>query len=92
MNLTVKKVNGTVEALDVTSLVITLGCGESIEISEECQARPPHLSEGVTIWGGIMPPQGASIEELKNTTRLLGIYPLAANMIHLFPLGKDAQN
>ena len=32
--------------------------------------------------------RGASLDALKESTRGLGIYPLAANMIHLFPLSK----
>lgn len=42
-------------------------------------------SRSVTVWGGKMPEEGATLDELKNTTRGLGVYPLAANMVHIFP-------
>lgn len=88
MKLTLKKENGTSETQDVASLIITLSNGETVEISDESQQRPSHLSEGITVWGGSMPKEGASIDDLRASTRSLGIYPLAANLIHLFPLSK----
>jgi len=88
MKVELKKVNGISESLDVTSLVITLSNGETIEIEEESDGRPVHLSEGVSVWGGRIPEQNASPDELRASTRGLGIYPLAANIIHLFPLRK----
>ena len=88
MKVQVKNQNGMVQDLAAASLVITLGNGETLEIGEESSGRPDHLSEGVTIWGGRIPEQGASLDALKESTRGLGIYPLAANMIHLFPLSK----
>jgi len=88
MKVQVKNQNGMVQDLEVASLVITLSNGETLEIGEESGGRPDHLSEGVTVWGGRMPEQGASLDELKESTRGLGLYPLAANMIHLFPLSK----
>ena len=88
MKITLNNENGTSETQDVSSLIITLSSGETIEISEESQGRPPYISEGVTVWGGRMPEKGASIDALRASTRLLGICPMAANMIHLFPLHK----
>jgi len=88
MKVELKNATGENQSLDVTSLVITLSNGETIEISEEKQGRPAHLSEGITLWGGRIPQENASLEELKASTRMLGIYPLAANTLHLFPLKK----
>ncbi|HFH2546689.1 TPA: hypothetical protein ACGJN3_003750 [Klebsiella aerogenes] len=88
MKVELKNATGENQPLEVTSLVITLSNGETIEISEEKQGRPTHLSEGITIWGGRIPRESASLEELKESTRMLGIYPLAANTLHLYPLKK----
>ncbi|GEM_PF-723337 len=85
MKVTAKNENGTTQQLDVTSLIITLDNGETIEISDENKNRPGEVPEGVTVWGGKMPEEGATLDELKNTTRGLGVYPLAANMVHIFP-------
>lgn len=88
MKIEFKNATGENQSLDVTSLVITLSNGETIEISDEGQCRPSHLSEGITVWGGRMPRENAALDELKASTRPLGIYPLAANTLHLFPLKK----
>ena len=88
MKVEFKNVTGEKQLLDVASLVVTLSNGETIEISEEKRDRPAHLSEGITVWGGRRPRENASLEELKASTRMLGIYPLAANTLHLFPLKK----
>lgn len=55
MKVELKNVNGENQPMEVASLIITLSNGETIEISEEKQGRPAHLSEGITIWGGRMP-------------------------------------
>lgn len=88
MKVELKNTTGENQSLEVTSLVINLSSGETIEISEEKQGRPKHLSEGITIWGGRIPLENATHEELKASTRMLGIYPLAANTLHIFPLKK----
>ncbi len=90
MKVEAKNKNGSSQSLEVTSLVITLSSGETIEISDEFESRSAEVSEGVIVWGGTAPKEGASLDELKASTRGLGVYPLAANIIHLFPrpLGK----
>lgn len=88
MKVEIYNATGENQTLEVTSLIIKLSNGETIEISEEKQERPTHLSEGIIIWGGRMPRENASLEELKESTRMLGIYPLAANTLHLYPLKK----
>jgi len=88
MKITFSKEDGTTVTQDISSLTITLNNGETLEISEDSEGRPPHLSEGVTLWGGKMPQENATLDELKSSTRVLGIYPLAANVIHVFPVLK----
>ncbi|MDT0178422.1 hypothetical protein Q9R34_20575 [Enterobacter sp. BRE11] len=85
MKVYAKDQNGTAQHLDVASLIITFSNGETIEITDESPNRPANIAEGVTVWGGRMPEEGASLDKLKNTTRGLGIYPMAANTIHIFP-------
>ncbi len=85
MKVEAKNKNGSSKSLKVTSLVITLSNGETIEISDEFESRTTDISEGVIVWGGRVPKEGASLDELKASTRGLGVYPLAANMIHIFP-------
>lgn len=88
MKVEFKNTTGENQLHEVASLVITLSNGETIEISEEKQGRPAHLAEGITIWGGRIPQENASLEKLKELTRMLGIYPLAANTMHVYPLKK----
>ena len=88
MKVELKNDTGESQLIEVSSIVITLGNGETVEISEEKQSRPAHLAEGITIWGGRIPREDGSVEEWNASTRMLGIYPLAANTLHLFPLKK----
>ncbi|WP_235589303.1 hypothetical protein [Type-D symbiont of Plautia stali] len=53
MKITLKDESGAAESREVSSLVITLSSGETIEIGEESQNRPSHLAEGVTVWGAV---------------------------------------
>lgn len=87
MKVEAKNENGTSQHLEVTSLVITFSNGETIEISDvkENYSAPHHLPDGVIVWGGTIPKNDASLDEHKASTRGLGIHPLAANMILLFP-------
>ncbi len=50
---------------DVSSLIITLNNGETIEITDENKSRPIDIPEGVTVWGGRAPDKEASIDQLK---------------------------
>ncbi|TQO08044.1 UNVERIFIED_ORG: hypothetical protein FHU01_1848 [Citrobacter freundii] len=85
MKIDAKNENGTTQHLEVSSLIITLSNGETIEITDENKNRSIDVPEGVIVWGGKMPEEGATIDKLKNTTRGLGVYPLASNMVHIFP-------
>lgn len=88
MKVELKLADGTSQAFDALSLLITLSNGETLEVEGENENQPVHLSAGVTLWGGRIPQQNASLQELKASTRGLGVYPLAANIIHIFPLQK----
>lgn len=88
MKVELKDTTGENKPQEVASLVITLSNGETIEISEEKQGHPAHLAEGITILGGRIPQENASLEKLKESTRMLGIFPLAANTLHVYPLKK----
>ncbi|MEG9075071.1 hypothetical protein VXO23_08990 [Escherichia coli] len=81
MKIDIKNKNGNTQHLDVSSLIITLNNGETIEITDENKSRPIDIPEGVTVWGGRAPDK----EARKKTTRSIGIYPLASNMVHIFP-------
>lgn len=85
MQVKLKNKDGTMHDVDVSSLIITLGNGETLEIADEKTSRPATIPEGVIVWRGKMPEEGASLEELKMSTCGLGMYPLASNMLHLFP-------
>lgn len=85
MKIDAKNKNGETQHLEVSSLIITFSNGETIEITDEGRIRPTDLPEGVIVWGGRMPEEGATLDKLKDTTRCLGLYPLASNMVHIFP-------
>lgn len=85
MKVDAKNEHGVRQHLDVSSLIITFSNGETIEITCENENRPADIPEGVTVWGGKVPEENATLDKLKSTTRGLGVYPLAANMMHIFP-------
>ncbi|EFF0804035.1 hypothetical protein CCF15_004384 [Escherichia albertii] len=86
MKIDVRHENGETQYLEVSSLLIKFNNGETIEITDESNIRPADIPEGVTVWGGgRMPEEGVTLDKLKDTTRCLGLYPLASNMVHIFP-------
>ncbi|EFH6731083.1 hypothetical protein ID517_002756 [Escherichia coli] len=85
MKIDAKNKNGETQHLEVSSLIITFSNGETIEITDESKVRPASIPEGVIVWGGRMPEEGATLDKLKEMTRCLGLYPLASNMVHIFP-------
>ena len=60
-------------------LVIALSNGKTLEILEDYAKR------GLLIWGGREPIPELSLEKLKVRTESLGIYPMAGNLVHIFP-------
>ncbi|MHC3034327.1 hypothetical protein [Acinetobacter nosocomialis] len=61
------------------NVVIELKNGKTIEALED------YAKKGLLVWGGREPISGLSIEQLKERTESLGIYPMASNVIYLFP-------
>ena len=49
MKIDIKNKNGNTQHLDVSSLIITLNNGETIEITDENKSRPIDIPEGVTV-------------------------------------------
>lgn len=61
------------------NVVIELKNGKTIEVHED------YAKKGLLVWGGREPISGLSIEQLKERTESLGIYPMASNVIYVFP-------
>ncbi|MDC4293841.1 hypothetical protein [Acinetobacter baumannii] len=61
------------------NIVIELKNGKTIEVLED------YAKKGLLVWGGREPISGLSIEQLKERTESLGIYPMASNVIYVFP-------
>ncbi|MBY6255772.1 hypothetical protein K3G69_04560 [Phytobacter diazotrophicus] len=88
MKIELKNANQILQTIEVTSIILTLSNGETLEMEEVEKCGPVHLSAGVNVWGGRLPEPNASLDTLKAASRTLGMYPLAANVVHLFPLIK----
>ena len=61
------------------NVVIELKNGKTIEVLED------YAKKGLLVWGGREPISVFSIEQLIERTESLGIYPMASNVIYLFP-------
>ncbi|MBP1515354.1 hypothetical protein ABLT95_14110 [Acinetobacter nosocomialis] len=61
------------------NVVIELKNGKTIEVLED------YAKKGLLVWDGREPISGLSIEQLKERTESLGIYPMASNVIYVFP-------
>lgn len=92
MKVEFKNYNGETQLVNISSLTITLNNEEIITICSEKETRPTYIPEGITIWGGKIPVHDTSLAELKESTRMLAIYPLAANHIHVAPIKSDRGN
>ncbi|EPF6069894.1 hypothetical protein J8Z72_08145 [Acinetobacter nosocomialis] len=81
MNLTmfVTDENTHLHPVKEKNVVIELKNGKTIEVLED------YAKKGLLVWGGREPISGLSIEQLKERTESLGIYPMASNVIYLFP-------
>ena len=60
-------------------VLIRLNNGKTVEVMEDYACR------GLLLWGGREPIPGLPMDEVKARTESLGLYPLARNLIHLFP-------
>ncbi|MGE9550722.1 hypothetical protein ACQPT2_05760 [Erwinia amylovora] len=79
MKAELKKAIGENQPLEAESVVITLSYSETIEIRPTCPPVGRHNP-----MGGRMSQENASLKQLKASTRMPGIYPLAANTLNLF--------
>ncbi|MCX9034392.1 hypothetical protein NLN83_21780, partial [Citrobacter portucalensis] len=75
--------DGNLIPVDGKSVVIELNSGGTIEIAEEYSRDD--VPEGINLWGGREPSPSLSFEEIKARTEGLGVYPIAANALHVFP-------
>lgn len=72
--------NAELQPIKEKNVVIELNNGKTIEVLED------YAKKGLLVWGGREPVTGHTIEQLKERTENLGIYPMASNVIYLFPL------
>ncbi|MDO7467946.1 hypothetical protein Q5X60_03955 [Acinetobacter baumannii] len=81
MNLTMFVTDENAQLLPIKekNVVIELKNGKTIEVLED------YAKKGLLVWGGREPISGLSIEQLTERTENLGIYPMASNVIYLFP-------
>jgi len=81
INLTMFVTDENAQLLPVKekNIVIELKNGKTIEVLED------YAKKGLLVWGGHEPISGLSIEQLKERTENLGIYPMASNVIYVFP-------
>ncbi|WP_213133915.1 hypothetical protein [Citrobacter sp. FP75] len=75
--------DGNLIPVDGKSVVIELNNGRTIEIAEEYSRND--IPEGINLWGGREPSSFLSEEEIITKTECLGVYPMAANALHIFP-------
>lgn len=81
---------GNLIPVDGKSVVIELNNGKTIEIAEEYGRDD--IPEGINLWGGREPSTSLPFEEIKARTESLGVYPLAANALHVFPYKISSKN
>lgn len=81
---------GNLIPVDGKSVVIELNNGKTIEIAEEYGRDD--IPEGINLWGGREPSPSLPFEEIKARTESLGVYPLAANALHVFPYTISSKN
>ncbi|WP_235424013.1 hypothetical protein [Citrobacter koseri] len=73
---------GVLVPVDGKGVVIELNNGKTLEIAKE--HRMEGIPEGVNIWGG-RDPSSLPQEERRTGAESLGVYPTAANALHIFP-------
>jgi hypothetical protein len=71
--------NGHLLPLKDKNVVIELNNGKTLEVRED------YARKGLLVWGGREPIPGLPREKAKERTECLGIYPVGANVVHVFP-------
>lgn len=79
MTIFISDNSGILQPIRDKSIVIELSNGKTLEIRED------YTKGGLLTWGGRESIPGLSLEELKGRTENIGIYPMSANVIHIFP-------
>ncbi|WGL54783.1 hypothetical protein [Kluyvera intermedia] len=79
MNLFIAEDEQHLQPVNEKRLVITLSNGKTLEVMEDYQ------HSGLLVWGGREPVAGLALDELKKRTESLGFFPLAGNLVHLYP-------
>lgn len=82
--------DGNLIPIDGKSVVIELNNGKTIEIAEEYGRDD--IPGGINLWGGREPSPSLLFEEIKARTESLGVYPIAANALHVFPYKISSKN
>lgn len=71
--------NGHLLPLNGKNVVLELNNGKTLEVMED------YAKKGLLVWGGREPIPGLPLEKAKERTESLGLYPLGANVVHVFP-------
>ncbi|MFP5595582.1 hypothetical protein [Kluyvera sp. 142486] len=77
--LFIAKADGALQPVKENKLLIELNNGKTLEV------MPDYANKGLLIWGGREPIAGLPLEYTRKRTESLGLFPLAANVVHLFP-------
>ncbi|KKZ15832.1 hypothetical protein AAY84_23900 [Serratia marcescens] len=73
---------GNLVPVDGKGVVIELNNGKTLEIADDIPVNG--IPEGINLWGG-REPSALAPEERRAGTESLGVYPIAANALHIFP-------
>ncbi|AHE73057.1 hypothetical protein [Enterobacter ludwigii] len=79
LEISITPYGGGKQRVVTSSILIELKNGKTLELLEDYARR------GLLIWGGREPESGLPIEEVVKRTEGIGVSPLAANVIHVFP-------
>jgi hypothetical protein len=71
--------NDARQPVDTSNIVIELKSGKTLEVLLD------YAQKGLLIWGGREPASRLPVEEAAKRIESLGVYPKAANIIHVFP-------
>lgn len=70
--------DGRLTPIQNKKVVLALANGKTVEVMED------YGQKGLLIWGGCEPNPDLPFEEIKARTECLGLYPIAANVVHVF--------
>lgn len=71
--------NGHLLPLNNKNVVLELNNGKTLEVMED------YAKKGLLVWGGRKPIPGLPLEKAMERTESLGLYPLGANVVYVFP-------